>query len=111
MQQVLLSFAEGLLCMAATGAPLVLVLVLLNRRRAPSPEQSGADGFRRVSFWKGVMLSSLLGALFCAAGAALTYSPSSVTGSTDSIGAGIVTFCGVAAFLIGVIVSWQWSRG
>jgi hypothetical protein len=111
MQEALLTFAEGLLCMAVTGTPLVLVLVVLNRRRARHLSiEHGVSEQGGWSFWKGVMISSVLGALFCGAGAALAYSPSSITGSSDSIGAGIVMFCGIAAFLIGIVASWQRSR-
>lgn len=99
----------GLVGVVLIGGPLLLLLVLVRRitgytnrsDAASEPRNPEKVGGSRL-FWKGVLISAALCLVLCGAGGATAYSPN---GPVDSIGGGLLIFCGYLTFFVGIVVT------
>lgn len=100
----------GLVGIVFIAGPLWLLLVLVRRitgytnrsnDAASEPRNPEKGGGSRL-FWKGVLISAALCLVLCGAGGALAYSPK---GPVDSIGGGILIFCGYLTFFVAIVVT------
>lgn len=100
----------GLVGIVLIGGPLLLLLVLVRRITGYTNRSNDAASEPRNPetvegsrlFWKGVLISAALCLVLCGAGGAMAYSPS---GPVDSIGGGLLIFCGYLTFFVGIVVT------